>query len=207
MVEQVAELAMKLSQRHLADYGATRSRHDFTQRQLMSCLILRAYLKTTYRGLLDLLAASPALRERMGLTEKLPHFTTLQKFSSRSQVLAIVRKLVAMIGQSAAAQTSQSTLLLQPQGTALSALGESGSGDSDRQPAARGAGSKPQTDAGLRAGSSPATTGSAGEPVGAERQVSRSDAGRSRFESSGLRPPPSGAHHPPRMVSAEHVHC
>ena len=111
VVEQVAELAMKLSRRHLADYGATRSRHDFTQRQLMSCLILRAYLKTTYRGLLDLLAASPALRERMGLTEKLPHFTTLQKFSSRSQVLAIARKLVATIGQSAAAQTSEPTAM------------------------------------------------------------------------------------------------
>ena len=42
VIEQVAEMAMRLGQRHLADYGATRSRHDFTQRQLMSCLILRA---------------------------------------------------------------------------------------------------------------------------------------------------------------------
>jgi hypothetical protein len=105
MVEQVAELAMRLGQRHLADYGATRSRHDFTQRQLMTCLIMRAYLRTTYRGVLDLLAASPSLRERMGLSEKLPHFTTLQKFSGRSQVLAIAQKLVAEIGQQAAAQT------------------------------------------------------------------------------------------------------
>ena len=32
---QVAELAMQLSGRHLPDYGATRSRHDFTQRQLI----------------------------------------------------------------------------------------------------------------------------------------------------------------------------
>ena len=46
----------------------------FTQRQLMTCLILRVYLKTTYRGVLDLLAASPPLRQRMGLTDKLPHF-------------------------------------------------------------------------------------------------------------------------------------
>jgi len=57
VIEQVAEMAMKFSHRHLAEYGATRSRHDFTQRQLMSCLILRAYLKTTYRGVLDVLAA------------------------------------------------------------------------------------------------------------------------------------------------------
>ena len=105
IIEQVAELAMRLSQRHLADYGATRSRHDFTQRQLMSCLILRAYLKTTYRGVLDVLATSGGLRQRLGLTDKLPHYTTLQKFSARSQVLAIAQKLVATIGQSAAAQT------------------------------------------------------------------------------------------------------
>ena len=104
VVEKVAELAMRLGQRHLADYGATTSRHDFTQRQLMTCLILRAYLKTTYRGVLDLLAASPGLREQMGLTGKLPHFTTLQKFSGRSEVLAIAQKLVAEIGQRAGAK-------------------------------------------------------------------------------------------------------
>lgn len=103
IIEQVAEMAMRLSQRHLADYGATRSRHDFTQRQLMSCLILRAYLKTTYRGVLDVLAASASLRERLGLADKLPHYTTLQKFSARSQVLEIAQKLVVTIGQSAAA--------------------------------------------------------------------------------------------------------
>ena len=50
-LERVAGLALGLGRRHLADYGAARSWHDFTQRQLMACLILRAYLKTTYRGL------------------------------------------------------------------------------------------------------------------------------------------------------------
>lgn len=111
LVERVAEMAMQLGQRHLADYGATRSRHDFTQRQLMTCLILRVYLKTTYRGVLDLLAASSTLRQRMGLTEKLPHFTTLQKFSTRSQVLAIAQKLVAEMGQLAAQQTTGKTVM------------------------------------------------------------------------------------------------
>lgn len=88
-IEKVAHLAMRLSRPHLADYGATTSRHDFTQRQLMSCLILRAYLKTTYRGLLEILAGNGPLRECLGMQEKLPHFTTLQKFSARSQVMAI----------------------------------------------------------------------------------------------------------------------
>ncbi len=60
---------------------------------------------------MDLLASSPGLRERMGLGEKLPHFTTLQKFSSRSQILVIAQKLVAEIGQAAAAKTPGQTAL------------------------------------------------------------------------------------------------
>jgi len=100
-VERVAELAMRLGGKHLADYGSTRSRHDFTQRQLLACLILRAYLKTTYRGVLELLAVSPNLREALGMQDKLPHYTTLQKFSARSRVLAIADAMIRTIGRAA----------------------------------------------------------------------------------------------------------
>src|SRR5258707_4421551 len=102
-VERVAELAMQLGGQHLADYGSARSRHDFTQRQLMACLILRAYLKTTYRGVLELLSVSPNLREALGMADKLPHYTTLQKFSARSQVLAIADAMIRTIGRAAGA--------------------------------------------------------------------------------------------------------
>lgn len=119
VIELVAELAMRLGQRHLAEYGATRSRHDFTQRQLMSCLILRAYLKTTYRGVLELLAVSPALRARLALAEKLPHYTTLQKFSTRSQVLAVAQKIIATIGQSAAQSAPAGPAAMDATGMAL----------------------------------------------------------------------------------------
>ena len=119
MIEGVVELAMRLSQPHLADYGATRSRHDFTQRQLMSCLVLRAYLKTTYRGVIDVLRVSESLRQRLGLTEKLPHYTTLQKFAGRSQVLAIAQKLIAVIGQAAARQRPRQPAALDSTGMAL----------------------------------------------------------------------------------------
>lgn len=104
VIEQVADLAMRLSQPHLAPYGATRSRHDFTQRQLMSCLVLRAYLQTTYRGLIEVLRISPNLRECLGLGEKLPHYTTLQKFSQRSNVAQIARALIVRVGTQAAGQ-------------------------------------------------------------------------------------------------------
>jgi hypothetical protein len=99
VVERVAELAMQLGGKHLAAYGATTSRKDFTQRQLMACLILRAYLKTTYRGVLELLSVSPSLRACLGLGEALPHYTTLQKFSARNQVLAIADKMIQSIAR------------------------------------------------------------------------------------------------------------
>ncbi|MGH9595036.1 MAG: transposase, partial [Bryobacteraceae bacterium] len=91
----------QLGSRHLADYGATTSRHDFTQRQLMACLILRAYTETTYRGVLEMLALSPSLRRELGLADKLPHYSTLARFSSRSQVLEIVDAMIRTIGQAA----------------------------------------------------------------------------------------------------------
>src|ERR1700689_1569615 len=108
-IERVAALAMQLGFRHLADYGAVRSRHDFTQRQLMACLILRAYTKTTYRGVLELLSVSPSLRRELGLEDKLPHYSTLAKFSARSQVLAIADAMIGAIGQAAFRQTTKPT--------------------------------------------------------------------------------------------------
>src|ERR1700761_6157811 len=98
-IEQVAALAMQLGARHLSDYGANTSRHDFTQRQLMACLILRAYTKTTYRGILELLAISPSLRRELALTDKLPHYSTLAKFSERSQVLEIADAMIRTIAR------------------------------------------------------------------------------------------------------------
>ncbi|MDD5351463.1 MAG: transposase [Chthoniobacteraceae bacterium] len=100
-VERVAKLAMGLGEKHLAAYGAARSRHDFTQKQLMACLVLRAYLKTTYRGVVDLLSGHQKLREALGMEDKVPHYTTLQKFSARSNVLAIADAMIGQIGEAA----------------------------------------------------------------------------------------------------------
>ena len=47
VIRRVAACAMKLGAPHLADYGATRGRLDLTQRQLMACLVLRAYSSRT----------------------------------------------------------------------------------------------------------------------------------------------------------------
>ncbi len=94
---------MRLGARHLDACGAAKSRHDFTQRQLMSGLLLKACLKTTYRGVLEVLATSEVLRQQLGFTDKLPHYTTLQKFSARAQVQAIAAAILAQLGGAAKA--------------------------------------------------------------------------------------------------------
>jgi hypothetical protein len=103
----VARLAMKLGGEHMSDYGAVTSRKDFTQRQLMGCLVLRAYLKTTYRGVIEILETSEALRAELGLKEKLPHYSTLAKFSERSAVLEILGVMLQRLGQAALRQEQQ----------------------------------------------------------------------------------------------------
>jgi hypothetical protein len=103
-VEKVAALAMKLGAQHLADYGSIKSRHDFTQRQLMACLVLKTYLKSTYRGVVDLLEGHAALRQVLGMQDKLPHYTTLQKFHARAEVSAIVDVMIGRLGKGALKQ-------------------------------------------------------------------------------------------------------
>lgn len=96
LVEMVA-MAMRVSRRCLRPYAHAKSPQRFTQPQLLACLVLKANLKLTYRGVCDLLEISPPLREAMGLIQT-PHYTTLQKFAASEglpQVLdAVLRATV-----------------------------------------------------------------------------------------------------------------
>lgn len=78
----VLSLAMIVSRRCLNDYSCPKSKHTFTQPQLLSCLILRAYRKLTYRGVTELLEASDGLRDVLGLS-RVPAHTTLKVFADR----------------------------------------------------------------------------------------------------------------------------
>ena len=78
----LAQEALVLAQEALAPYSSPRSRHDFTQAQLFSILVLREFFKTDYRGMVQLLEDFTDLRAILGLN-KVPHFTTLQKAQQR----------------------------------------------------------------------------------------------------------------------------
>lgn len=96
MLLAVASLAMQVSRRHLASYSCPKSKHTFTQPQMMSCLVLKAYLKQSYRGICELLEVSDQLRQTLGL-KAVPHYSALKKFADRVNDPALIDALCAQV--------------------------------------------------------------------------------------------------------------
>jgi hypothetical protein len=65
----------------------------YTQPQLFTCLVLKSFFKTDYRGISAILADDQGLRQLIGLKDT-PHWTTLQKASKRLLRLPLVRELL-----------------------------------------------------------------------------------------------------------------
>ncbi|WP_437192862.1 hypothetical protein [Planctomicrobium sp. SH527] len=86
---EVTSLSLRIARKQVAPYSHRNSPQKFTQEHLLTCLILQAYLQTTYRGVIEILEVSDTLRDRLGL-KTLPHDSTLKKFADRSSVLDIV---------------------------------------------------------------------------------------------------------------------
>jgi hypothetical protein len=78
----VLRAAYAVGRRALPAYAHRFSPKTYTQPQLFACLVLKAFLRTDYRGLAAWLADCPALREAVGLA-RVPHYTTLQKAAAR----------------------------------------------------------------------------------------------------------------------------
>ena len=75
-------IAMDTARRALPDYAHRCSPKKFTQHQLFACLVLKAFYRTDYRGIVAILEDCPSLCETIGLDE-VPHYTTLQKTAAR----------------------------------------------------------------------------------------------------------------------------
>jgi hypothetical protein len=103
---EVARLSMRFSGRYMQPYSHAKSPHKFTQAQLMTCLILRAYMKTTYRGVIEFLETSDELKKCLKL-RRLPHYSTLKYFADRSDTLAIVDAILADVVRQVVAQSSE----------------------------------------------------------------------------------------------------
>jgi hypothetical protein len=74
---QLAKVALRCAKQALPKYSSKFSRHDFDQAQLFAVLVLKAFFKTDYRGIIELLEDFSELRDALGLAEKLPHYSVL----------------------------------------------------------------------------------------------------------------------------------
>lgn len=79
---RVLQAAHAVAKETLPAYAHRYSPKTFTQHQLFACLVLKARLKTGYRGVAAFLADLPDLQQSIGL-KKVPHHTTLQKAAHR----------------------------------------------------------------------------------------------------------------------------
>lgn len=89
----VALAAMKVGQRSLPKYAHRFAPKTFTQAQLFTCLVLKQFFTTDYRGIVEYLRDMPELCKAMQLT-RIPHYTTLQKASRRLLHFNSVRELL-----------------------------------------------------------------------------------------------------------------
>ena len=63
-------------------YSCKYSKHVYTQHQLLSLVLLKEYISTDYRDFVELIDLISDIKEKLAL-DKIPHFTTLQKFVTR----------------------------------------------------------------------------------------------------------------------------
>ena len=95
--------AWAIAKRRLPEFSHKNSPKKFTQHQLFACLVLKLFLKTDYRGLMEHLQDCPSWRETIEL-HKVPHYTTFQKAARRLLISKHVNQLLdetvqAMMGR------------------------------------------------------------------------------------------------------------
>lgn len=95
-LSRIAELARIVAADELPAYSCPKSPRRFTQPQLLACLILRAHLKQTYRGIADLLATSDELRRVLGL-DRVPDYSTLQRFADRAVTADLIDRILGQL--------------------------------------------------------------------------------------------------------------
>lgn len=80
---KLARIALKCAKQALPRYSSKFSRRDFDQAQLFAVLVLKAFFKTDYRGIIELLEDFSDLRRTLGLNDKLPHYSVLCRAEQR----------------------------------------------------------------------------------------------------------------------------
>jgi len=92
---RVAREAFTTAERILPYYAHRFSPHVYSQPQLFTCLVLKTFFKTDYRGMVAILEDMPELCRLLEL-KSIPHFTTLQKASQRLLTVPRARRLLGV---------------------------------------------------------------------------------------------------------------
>ena len=79
----VARQALDAARAALPAYASKYAKRTYTQHQLFAALAVREFLKTDYRGVEQHLRDWSDLRAALGLGEKVPDHSTLQKAAER----------------------------------------------------------------------------------------------------------------------------
>lgn len=98
----VATVAYAVALRTFPLHRHLKSPKKFTQPQLVTCLVLKEFFTTDYRGIEAILQDSSDLRKVLEL-EEVPHYTTLQKAAARFTNKQSMDKLLVRILQGAVA--------------------------------------------------------------------------------------------------------
>jgi len=72
------------------------SNHVYTDHQHVILLVLRQHFKKSYREFCHIMEVCTELRDEIGL-DKVPHWTTLQKFSARANIRRLENLLLACL--------------------------------------------------------------------------------------------------------------
>jgi len=72
--------------------------HVYSDHQHVILLALRQQLRKSYRDFCDLMEACDSILNELGL-ERMPHWTTLQKFSARAETMRLERLLLACLDE------------------------------------------------------------------------------------------------------------
>src|SRR3974377_429664 len=90
---QVGLEALAVGERCLRSYAHKFSPHVYTQPQLFTCLVLKTFFRTDYRGIVAILDDMSELCDLLDL-RTVPHFTTLQKACQRLVTVPRARRLL-----------------------------------------------------------------------------------------------------------------
>jgi hypothetical protein len=86
-------MALAIGAQVLHPYAHPCSPKKFTQPQLFACLVVKAFFKTDYRGIAQMLEDLPDLVRTLKLRH-VPHYTTFQKALRRLLKLPIAQRLL-----------------------------------------------------------------------------------------------------------------